>query len=625
MDAIHVMRHFLPPRAQLIESKMADLDGDGEKEIIGAYNWQNGIYILVLKKDAGRWREAGHIKGRFMPVRLYAASIKTVSGVKWGYIDDKGHFIIPPQYDYAEPFQKNDLAVISMKDLTGLINRSGEYVVKPIYRSIDAFSEGRAAVNDKQGYSVMDEQGKILTSKRYPYIGTYHEGRAVFQNDAYQYGYLDRQGKEVIPAQYASASDFKDKKAVVNIKEGELALIGPNGERLQTYPYAFVGQIGDGLLPFQPAADGKFGYIDQQGKVIIRPTFTNAQPFQDERAVVITNDQYGLINKQGNFVIQPKYDDIQLLGEGRVKVGKAKDSQKPYMGFKYAMVNTDGHFLTDFIYGDVTTFTDGLASANHDAYTFFINRRGKIVKSLPVIRGAGSLSFEGDLIQAVVDQRTFYYTREGKLVWRQNTMIPLSNAYLVREVKYKPNKDYYVYYPQIEGMENKTAQARVNQQLKELSQVKPIDKNVQLDYSYTGDFSVAFFKKQLLVLQLTGYNYPFGAAHGMPSQIYVHVDLATGKIYELKDLFKPNSNYVPVLSQIIGKQIETNPEYYVFPDSYKGIEPDQPFYVKEHELNIYFHPYDIAPYAAGFPTFTIPFSEIMDIVDVTGEFWKSFH
>jgi hypothetical protein len=81
-----------------------------------------------------------------------------------------------------------------------------------------------------------------------------------------------------------------------------------------------------------------------------------------------------------------------------------------------------------------------------------------------------------------------------------------------------------------------------------------------------------------------------------------------------------------VISEIIGDQIKNDDQYsYIFPDEYKGIKADQPFFIRENELNVYFVPYDIAPYAAGFPTFTIPFNELNTIINLRGEFWRSFH
>ncbi|NGQ96618.1 DUF3298 domain-containing protein [Brevibacillus sp. SYP-B805] len=567
---------------------------------------------------------------------LYPASLSTVHGVKWGYIDDKGRFAISPRFEYAEEFQPNGLAVVQLNGRNGLINRSGSFVVQPVYSTITRFSEGRAAVlKENEGFQVIDESGNILTPQPYAYIGRYQEGKALFsQTDAEGrslYGYLDRRGQEAIPAQFASGGDFADGRAVVQIKEGEFALIGRGGERLQTYPYAFVGPLGDGLLAFQEKSDGPHGYLDEKGTVVIPPQYTSALPFEQGRAVVnVSTDplhnQYGLIDKKGNFLIKPAYNDIQLLGEGRVAVGKAKRPDQPYVGSIYAIATTNGRFLSDFLYRDVTNYRNGYASANNGSRTFFLDRSGKIAKNLPMVGGAGTLSVAGGLIRAAVDLRVSYYDRKGRLVWRQNTVIPLSGPYRVRERKFAPNNDYILYYPQIEGMADRAAQERVNQRLKELAQVKPIAPDQQLDSSYSGDFSVAFFRDHLVVLELTGYQYPFGAAHGMPSMIYAHVDLQTGRIYRLKDLFKPNSNYVQVLSDIVGEQIRNDSKYsYVFPDSYHGIQPDQPFYVTADALHLYFAPYEIAPFAAGFPTFRIPYREIMPIIDTSGPFWQSFH
>ena len=145
------------------------------------------------------------------------------------------------------------------------------------------------------------------------------------------------------------------------------------------------------------------------------------------------------------------------------------------------------------------------------------------------------------------------------------------------EEKYKPNPDYLVYYPQIEGMRDQATQQTLNTKLKEMSQLKFIPENQQLDYTYTGDFDVIFYKQKLLELELNGYNYPFGAAHGMPTKVYAVINLENGRMYELKDLFKPGIDYVKELSRIVGKQIQEDPQYsYVFPDSYKGIAQTSP-------------------------------------------------
>lgn len=564
---------------------------------------------------------------------LYRASIQTTQGENWGYIDDGGRFILPPQYDDAYRFQANGLAAVRIGDVFGIIDADGAFVVKPRYGTISEFSEGRAAVTDSHGFHVIDERGNMLTSKPYGYIGTYKEGRAIYadtnQQGKYLYGYLDEQGREVIPLSYELARDFKNGKAVVQISDSKFALVDRSGTIIHTYLYAFVGDIGEGLLAFQEKPNSRYGFVDETGHVVIEPKYTGAQTFQEGRAVVNTAENYmnafGLIDRNGRFIIEPAYNDILPLGEGRLAVGKALDEKQPFIGSRYAIADTSGLFLTDFIYYDVGNYENGLASVDDGSNTFFIGKNGKAAKDLPIVHGNGTVRIVGNLIEANVDNRLSYRNRSGDVVWQQSRTIRLNDVYTVKEEKYKPNRHYLVYYPRIEGMDNKTAQEEVNRELKRLSQVKPIDSTAQ-QYSYTGDFSLSLFQKHLLVLELNGYEFPFGAAHGMPTKVYAHIDLEDGKFYQLQDLFIKGSDYVKVLSDIIKQQIETESQYsYVFPDAYKGIQADQPFYVTDKALYIYFTPYEIAPFVAGFPTFVIPYIRIRDILDTQGKFWRAFH
>ncbi|MBM6616527.1 WG repeat-containing protein [Bacillus suaedaesalsae] len=565
---------------------------------------------------------------------LFPAPVRTAKGTFWGYIDKKGEFAVQPIFQYAMDFQVNGLAVVEVNGQYGIINEFGKFVVKPSYWSISDFEEGRAIVVNDKGSFVMNEQGKLLTSKPYTYIRTYQESRAVFsimKNNTSLYGYLDLSGKEIIPAQYQTANNFQNMTAIVQSVERNFKLIDQKGAVKQTYNYPFVGMQGEGFLAFKEvdSYDAKFGVMTLAGNVMIPPTYSGFQPFQNGLAVVNVAEDYtnkfGVINIEGKYVIQPIYNDVNLLGENRIAVGKAIQEDEPFRGSMFAVATSRGALLTDFEFTQVLPYEKGFASASNNESTFFINRSGKVVQSLPILKGSGTLSFEGDIIKANVDLRISYYTLTGQQIWKQNTVIPLSRKYKVLEGKFRPNQNYLVYYPQVEGMQSDVLEKQVNQQLRNLSMSKESEENLA-NSEYTADFDIEFFKKQLLVLELHSYIYPFGAAHGMPSKVFPHIDLQTGVFYQLKDLFKENSDYVTILSAIIQEQIKTDEQYsYVFPDAYKGISPDQPFYVSEEALYIYFLPYEIVPYAAGFPTFKIPYTQLETILYKEGLFWKSFH
>ncbi|MDQ0192911.1 WG repeat-containing protein [Paenibacillus wynnii] len=567
---------------------------------------------------------------------LHPAPFKLKEGMLWGYINDDGKTVIEPRFEYAEEFQENGLAIVQLKGHSGLIDNMGREKVKPIYSFIGPFSEGRAVVSDEKGYFLIDEKGKTVTSKRYDFLNSLQEGRALFytglEGGKILYGYLDRHGKEAIPAEYEDAGDFKEGTAVVKISSGEFALIDTEGRKLHTYNHPYVGSLSEGLLPFQETENGKYGYLQIDGTIAIQPQFTSALPFSEGRAVINTAENYGnaygLIDKQGKRIIPARYYEVQQLGEGRVALGTPIYPDQPYRGSRYAIADAEsGQILSNQPLLAVNNYDRGVASVHDAKETYFIDRSGNRAAQPPVIPGSGTLSFSGNLIRADVDQRTAYYNRMGKQIWKQNTVIPLRPPYSVLEKKYKPNADYLVYYPIVEGIANVEVSREVNNRLRKLSLAEGAGiGGASKEFSYTGDFSVAFFRKNLLVLELNGYKFPFGAAHGMPTREYVHINLRSGKFYELRDLFKPGSKYVEKLSEIVGKQIANDPQYsYVFPGSYKGITANQPFYVDEQALYLYFAPYDIAPYVAGFPTFRIPYAEIMGLISTEGDFWQSYH
>ena len=686
----YLLKILLPKNATLLNLngnnnshpyRAIDIDGDGFREIIFGYKLNNRPYIMVLKHNGYNYSKLGIIEGngcgilnlsfkwnenlnnnemivtwkihsrlgvrksyiwngeKFILKKesnnrligeslLYPASESTFNGVKVGYIDERGEFIISPKYDFGEDFQENNLAVVTVNDLSGIINIQGKYIVKPSFRYIGPYEENRAVGNKDDIFYLLDEKGKVLF-KNSGYIDSMNNNRAAFssvnEENNTLYGYIDNKGNMVIPPKYKSANAFNDGRAVVEISDNKFAIINREGREIKTFNYPYVGNISEGLLPYKEKIDGDFGYIDENGKVIIPPKFTGVESFKDGRAVISIaknyDYKYGLIDKKGNYIFEPIYGNMMTLGENRVALGKAIDPEKPYLGYKYALGDYNGNILTDFKYNSISQFDKGYSSVSLVKETYFIDSEGVRANNLPSLKGDGTLTFIGNLIKAMIDNRSSYLDLNGKIIWEENHSIVLNNQFKIIEKKYKPKDDYIVYYPVIDGFKDKELENKVNNKLKELS-LKEVE-DPEFDYSYNGDFSLDFYKKYLAQLKLVGYLFPYGAAHGMPSMIYTPIDLRSGKFYKLGDLFKKDSDYLKTLSDIVLDMIKNSDMYWV--DEYTGIKEDQPFYVDDSNLYIYFTPYEIAPYAAGFPTFKIPFKDIMNIIDVRGDFYKSFN
>ena len=565
---------------------------------------------------------------------VYPAQVDYLGEQEWGYINETGKFVIKPVYDQAQRFQDNGLAIAGKNGKVGLIDRTGKFVAEPVYKSIGEFSEGLAAAQDDEGFEVLDSSGTVL-SGNFQHIGSYREGRAVYgiaqQDGQVHYGYLDENGQTAIEPVYEFAGSFADGYAVVKVPGGGCLLIDRNGEKVKSLPYSFVWDLSDGMMLFRPDPTGKLGYLNAKGGVEIQPVFLDARSFQHGRAVVnaasdYSDNKYGLIDKKGNYLIKPQYNDIIQLDEGMTALGLPAEPGEPFTGSRYALAGEDGTVLTDFEFYHVDGFKNGIASVYNNTTTFFVDKMGKRIEGLPAADGSGKLELLGSLVYADIDRRPYYMDKQGEVVYRPSSAVTLKNGISVSEEKYKPNRNYLVYYPVVEGMKDLKTEDSVNTRLRDMWTVGEVKPSDNLDYSYDGDFSIGFYRKNLLELKRSAYDFPFGAAHGMPIMRYVHVDTVTGRFYQLEELFRSDSNYLKVLSEIVGKQIkERGEDMGIWKDSYKGIRADQLFYLGKNSLMLYFEPYEIGPYASGFPTFTIPFEEISDIIDKKGSFWQSFN
>jgi hypothetical protein len=154
-------------------------------------------------------------------------------------------------------------------------------------------------LNEK--YGVMDKAGKILIAANYEMISFINGGYAVFQMKN-KYGILNQAGKIVVPATYSYISE-NNSTHFVSIENDKYNLAEIKTNKIIAPAFDFIS-ITDEPALFLASKDGKYGYLDGQGKTAIPFIYSGATAFSDGVASVSleNSDDVILINTKGERV-----------------------------------------------------------------------------------------------------------------------------------------------------------------------------------------------------------------------------------------------------------------------------------------------------------------------------------
>lgn len=121
--------------------------------------------------------------------------------------------------------------------------------------------------------------------------------------------------------------------------------------------------------------------------------------------------------------------------------------------------------------------------------------------------------------------------------------------------------------------------------------------------------TIHYKKDNILSLTLHLYSYT-GGAHGSSTDISLNLDTNTGNNGALKDFLGNNPGYDDIILKSIKNEVAKNPDMYFKEsiDKLSKLPYNQKFYLEDGYVVVYFDEYEIAPYVAGSPKFTIPLS-----------------
>lgn len=285
----------------------------------------------------------------------------------FGYIDKNGNMVIEPRYPEAHEFSEG-LALAAFSGGLGFIDHDGNPVIEAKFSSARSFSEGLAAVRpkDEAYWYYIDKEGNHAIETDFLVVQSFSEGKArvwsANTSEALQ-GFIDKTGEYVIPPElegmeyYRGVGDFHDGRALIARKtyqEGALKIdygfIDNEGFVVIEPQFYDASYYSEGLAAVDIA--GKWGYIDVNGNMIIEPQFDDAWVFSEGLAPVIIDGKWGYINSSGNIVIEPQYNEAAIFSEGLATVR---------IDGKWGYIDKDGNTVIEPQYEEAGYFSEGLA------------------------------------------------------------------------------------------------------------------------------------------------------------------------------------------------------------------------------------------------------------------------
>ena len=129
--------------------------------------------------------------------------------------------------------------------------------------------------------------------------------------------------------------------------------------------------FSDGAENFLPVkVDGRHGFIDRCGTVVIKPKFESIWGFNDGLAPVQINGKWGFINTEGAIAIEPKFEETMWFSCGRAPVKT---------NGRWGAIDSEGDMRIPPVYDFPPMFREGLASVGMSGVDGFIDTEGRWV------------------------------------------------------------------------------------------------------------------------------------------------------------------------------------------------------------------------------------------------------
>lgn len=263
-------------------------------------------------------------------------------------------FFFTGEYRDVSEFSSGYCAV-SKQELWGYVNETGASSISGVYSEAGAFYDDVAPVidEDEEVYYI-DTKGNrkkvVLGVDSIQQLGMYANELAPVLHDGV-WGFYRVTG-EVLCDGFEEVTAFREGIALV-CKDGKWSIIGTNGEAVsdETYDGCVTDARGVAYRFGRIFVEKDFQYelLNGAGEKVTEERFEAADVFRDDTCAAVKKDgRWGFIDLDGNVVIEPKYEAARSFSNGLAAVR--------YAG-KWGFIDLNGNMVIETQFDDAKDFT----------------------------------------------------------------------------------------------------------------------------------------------------------------------------------------------------------------------------------------------------------------------------
>lgn len=238
---------------------------------------------------------------------------------KWGVLDSAGEYLYECEYEFISPMNEDGTALLVSGLGNRIVDKNGivQAIVSEKFPKVNAYSDGLLPVQKKDGvwqYYSSSEDKYVM--QEYEYASSFKGGKAFVKENA-EWKMINTKGEVVSEEIFDDVKCLKDGTYVCSnimiASKGGSYHIYENNEMVETDVVMRDTDVYLGDYIAYQDANGKWGYVNKKGEVVIKPQFEKAKSFANGLAAVCENDLWGFINKKGDVVIDYQFLEVEYF------------------------------------------------------------------------------------------------------------------------------------------------------------------------------------------------------------------------------------------------------------------------------------------------------------------------